>query len=426
MSNDPGQPEVLVALTARTTSPCIQVEPARVEFAAALVGRDAPRRVSIQSCSAAPLEVTSIRLVEDSGGIYTLNEEALPELPFDIGPHDADSDRAPPTREVVVVFTPPDEGAYGARLLIESSDPENPTIMIPIVGRGIVNQCPVAEVVNAEVDVLPLDVITLDASPSVDPDGPGLRPVRYEWTVLERPTGSTAQPVERFSNPASPADGGAPDDLSSPAAVFFVDLAGQYTIGLRVTDNLDLSAPSEACEQPDAVVRVRAVPDKDVMVQLVWDTPGDPDQTDGEGSDVDLHLLHPDAEGWFLAPLDCYYANVSPDWGPVGRAGNPSLDIDDTNGAGPEITTLWEPEDTTVLGNPYRVGVHYYRSENFLGEGLWGPSHATLRVFLSGELAGEWTRELAARDHFWEVAAIRWAADEQRVQEINRYFPEAP
>ncbi len=345
-SNDPNAPAFVVNLTANGASPCIQISPEQVEFPSALVGRENKRPLSIQSCGGEPLEIQAIRLVEDGGGVYSLDAETIPELPVRLAAYDPSLGEAAPARNINIVFNPEDESAYGGKLIIESNDPVFPSIEVPIVGRGTLNECPVADVVNPDLEVLPLDIVTLDGSPSVDADGPGGRPVRYEWTVVSRPDGSTAQPVERFLNPASPADGGAPDDTSTPTAVFFVDLAGDYTLSLRVTDNLDLSAPSADCDQPDALVQIHATPNQDIHVQLVWDTPGDPDQTDGEGSDVDMHMLHPNGRAWMIAPLDCYYANVSPDWGPAGPDGNPSLDIDDTNGAGPENINLEAPENT--------------------------------------------------------------------------------
>ena len=38
---------------------------------------------------------------------------------------------------------------------------------------------------------------------------------------------------------------------------------------------------------------INSNPDEDIHLQLVWDTPGDADQTDLDGSDVDLHFCTP-------------------------------------------------------------------------------------------------------------------------------------
>ena len=426
-SSDTVQQSVRVELVANGASPCINVTPESLNFPAALVGRDTSRPVSIESCGGQPLEIRAIYLKDDSDEVYRLDAETVPDLPASLPAFDPQHPDQVPSRNVSVLFTPADESAYGGTLIIESNDPVRSKIEVPIVGRGTINECPVADTGRDEpLHVLPLDIITLDGRNSTDPDGPDGRPARYEWTVTSRPDGSTAQPVERFLNPARPADGGAMDDTTTPTAFFFVDLAGEYTIELTVTDNLDLTAPSEFCDQPAATVVVNAEPNEDIHVQLVWHTPRDRDETDAEGSDVDMHMLHPNARAWMIAPLDCYYANTQPDWGPRGPAGNPSLDIDDTNGAGPENINLDDPEDTSALGNPYRVGIHYYRSENFLGGSDWGPSEVTVRIFLGGQQAGELMRELQRRDHFWEVANVIWTPGDRRVQEVNRYHNEVP
>ncbi len=288
------------------------------------------------------------------------------------------------------------------------------------------NVCPEPRVAEAEIHALPLDVVTLDGRGSVDEDGPNGGPVAWSWVVISRPDGSTAQPVERFFNPARPADGGPEDAADTPEAQFFVDLAGVYEIELRVTDAGGLTAPSEACPARGARVRIVATPNEDLHVQLVWHTPGDGDETDQEGSDVDIHLLHPEGRAFSVAPYDCYFANIEPDWGPNGEAGNPSLDIDDVNGAGPENINLDGPEDTAQFGTGYRVGVHYYRAENFLMGGVWGPSMATVRIFARGVMAGEFERELAATDHFWTVASIHWEDGAARVEPINDYVATGP
>ena len=163
-----------------------------------------------------------------------------------------------------------------------------------------------------------------------------------------------------------------------------------------------------------------------------WDTPGDDDQTDASGSDVDLHFLHPRGNDWFRAgggDYDCYFANPTPDWGLANRnEDNPSLDIDDTNGAGPENINLSNPENTQNIGSPYRVGVHYYRAEtaSFGSNSTYGASDVTIRIYLGGQLAYESVRQLTETNDFWEVAGVVWTAAERRVVEINQVSTRFP
>ena len=149
-------------------------------------------------------------------------------------------------------------------------------------------------------------------------------------------------------------------------------------------------------------------------VELVWNTPGDPDQSDTgpeAGSDVDLHLAHPladtgqdhDGDGtpdpWFDQPYDTFWFNPHPNWGQADPEVNddPYLDRDDTDGAGAEVISLRNPED----GATYRIGVHYWADHNY------GPSTATVRVYVNGALVFEDTADLA-NHAMWEVATVDW------------------
>ena len=75
-------------------------------------------------------------------------------------------------------------------------------------------------------------------------------------------------------------------------------------------------------------------------VQLTWDT-------GPSNSDIDLHLVRPGGSV-SSATTDCYYGNCTPfdpalDWGVAGATGNPLLDVDNTDGYGPENITLSGP-----------------------------------------------------------------------------------
>ncbi len=419
--------QVSVPLLANGASPCINLlfpgsasaNNNELQFGPSLIGATRTQEVIVESCGGQTLVVSNVRL--EGSPVY--GQDAMPpiELP-------ASSVTGTPTSSFNVTFSPTDAEVYEGTLIVESNDALRPVIEIPIIGRGSLNACPVAAVRESEMQVLPLEIITLDAGLSVDPDGPGGLPLSFEWTGVQRPMGSTAQPVERFSNPLRPADGGPVDNPSTPQAQFFVDLAGEYVISLLVRDELGFEAPSGQCPQPEATIYINSLPDEDIHVELVWHTPNDPDETDENGTDVDLHFMHPNGinpfngipntMGWDSSPYDCYYANKNPDWGPAGAVGNPSLDIDDTNGAGPENINLDAP-DFTGSGS-YRVGVHYFT------DGGFGPSDATVRVYLFGVIEGEWTRRLNRTGNFWEVAGIIWTQNDKRVQEINRFYEFTP
>lgn len=220
----------------------------------------------------------------------------------------------------------------------------------------------------------------------------------WEWSV-EQPPGSVAAfvPGPTVANPT-----------------FEVNAAGLYTFRLNVWDD----AGTAACEE--AAVEVLVLPTDELHVELLWNTPGDPNQTDtgpAAGADLDLHLLHPNAPGhpdapdvdgngapdpWFDTPWDCYWFNSHPDWGPEGTAGDPSLDRDDVDGAGPENTNLDAPEP----GHTYRVGVHYWDDHGY------GESTATVRVFLHGLLVWEAVSAPLVNRDLWYVGTIDPATGE--------------
>ena len=426
-SDDPRRREVVIALHGNAPHPQVQVAPDPLSFGAAGVGTTVHRPLSIISTGDAPLEIHAIELDDASDPAFSIDMETLP-APLrrqppepEILPPGADEPQ-PPERTIGVQFNPQEERAHSGRLTIRTNDPARPEITVTLTGHGGESQCPIPGFVGpSEFEVSPLDIVTLSGEPSVGADGGP--PRRYEWIVIERPEHSTSMVVERFHDPQRPADGGQVDDPTTPGAAFFVDLVGHYTFALRVVDAAGVAAPSEACpDTGSAIISVDAQSNNGIHAQLVWRTPGDPDQTDTEGSDVDLHLLHPQNAGWMLPPGDCYYANPNPDWGVLNDAtDNPSIDIDDTNGAGPENISLRSPENTSELEGPYRIGVHYYRSDGFFDGRSWGPSLATLRVYLRGELAWENAegRELAQTDAFWEAVDVNWTQEDPSIEVVD-------
>src|SRR5690606_29907608 len=119
--------------------------------------------------------------------------------------------------------------------------------------------------------------------------------------------------------------------------VYTPDIAGDYTLRLRVQDDSGHLA--------ECTTIVRAVATEGLRVEIFWDT---------NGTDMDTHLLHPNARTW-NSNLDCYYGNCigGLSWSDPGRADDPSLDIDDVDGFGPENINIMTPAAGT-----YRVGVH--------------------------------------------------------------------
>ena len=410
----------VIQINANAEGPCLQVVPAPLSFNG-IVGSRNERLLTLESCGELPVRIDAIEVVS-GGEVFEILPESLPaQPPFALPGIENPANPVRPSRAISVAFTPPDESQYVGLLRVLSNDVFIPEKLIELNGRAIDNECPVAAINEADrtLRVRPLDVVNLDASLSSDPDGPNGQPVKYRWTVISSPSGSTSQPVESFSNQFRPQDGGPADAESTPFAFFWVDLIGTYEIELTVVDDYGTEAPSSTCQQDPVIVRIEAEPDEDLSVELVWNTPSDFDQTDGDGTDLDLHVAHPTSPAWFDRRLDCHYRNPIANWG-NSEANNATLDVDDTDGAGPEKISILEPENTSSLGGPYRVAVHYYSDSGF-GVGIggsFGPSEATVRITLRGQMAEEFSQNMSNWD-LWEVGGIEWTPSDRRVIESN-------
>jgi hypothetical protein len=248
---------------------------------------------------------------------------------------------------------------------------------------GICGTCPEPVIRIAEgTEVVSGTTLHLSASDSVLADHPI---TRWEWSVVQ-PSG--VRSILASSGTAE-------------HVTFDVHALGTYEFALKLWD----SENRASCYEANYSVVVTS--DAAIHIEVLWDTPTDGDQTDtgfdffgnSVGSDVDLHLLHPDAnDTWFDNIFDCYWLNRSPDWGILDQENNPSLIRDDTDGAGPEIIVLRTPE----IGKTYRVGVHYWDAWGF------GSSFVTVKVYISGELRLEWSAVLLDMNALWDVATIEW------------------
>jgi hypothetical protein len=244
----------------------------------------------------------------------------------------------------------------------------------PVVDSGevVVDDvgAPVADA-GRDREVSPLETVTLDGTASADPDGLALD--RFEWTLLERPEGSTTSL----------------DDPTTERPTFFADLAGDYVFALTVRNEAGVWDPSPA------TVTVTAAPLDGFYVELSWDTP----------TDLDLHLAEGNAA--LFTAKDCNYCNLNPDFGESGRVDDPSLDWDAIEGWGPETITI----DAPTAGD-YTVRVHFY-GEN----GHRGDSTATVRVFLGGVEAATYRQRMAGEGSVWDVARLEWPSGQLR--ELN-------
>ena len=121
------------------------------------------------------------------------------------------------------------------------------------------------------------------------------------------------------------------------------------------------------------VVTSTAAGGEDLRFTMAWDT---------DGTDVDLHVRLPGANG-VPDTVDgdtIYFSNSS--------AGGGVLDVDDTDGFGPENIVF--PLGAAAPGT-YAVAAHYWRGGST-------PSTVTVSAFLNGVLQGSFTQELRQSD----------------------------
>jgi hypothetical protein len=396
-----------VELAGNSNSPCLEIS-ARdvVDFGVSSVDGTTRQTVRIRNCRkrADPLKVSGLKVV-NKNGVFDLEPNSSPPALTDGDPSTEVTLTGDQQASVTLTASPPDKGTYGssscpsgsgsAALVVNSNDPTTPTKRVCLRVTGDDNACPTAVAkakinggggsLRNELTPAPLETVQFDGTQSTDNDG---SIQRYEWTILERPEGSTGRMVP---NP------------SSPKPEMFLDIAGNYRIELKVYDNEGVVSCGG-----QSIVKINAIPEEAIHVQLVWDTPADPDQTDDSGADLDLHFLNPKPRGtdgnwkWNTAPYDIYYDNQNEDWGAEGdTSDNPSLDIDDTDGAGPENINLNNPPNTGA--NPYKVGVYYFDTHGF------EESYATVRIYIQGSLKKTYKNKYMADTlTFWHVADIGW------------------
>ncbi|MEZ4458452.1 MAG: choice-of-anchor D domain-containing protein [bacterium] len=399
-SNDPDSPQYSVSLQGNSGAPCIKLSREdEINFGEGGIGFANNKTITIENCSPTQdLNVSDIEISDDGGGVYAIKEGSLPAglpaAPAIIPPDN--------TASFVVTYTPTAEIVSNGEMTVRSNDPAKSVLKVPIVGKGTTNVCPQAigqarlsdsPQSRQELATIPLKTVLLDGTQSVDANG---SIASYEWTIIQRPPNSTAR-----LDPTN----------TDPQPSLFLDLAGVYVIELTVYDEQGLAS----CNDDETRrVTISAVPDEDIHVQLVWDTPADPNQSDTNGTDVDLHYLNPNGR-WNQAPNDIFWRNRTADWGAPGPSDDPSLDIDDTDGAGPENVNHNNPESGLI----YSVGVYYYADKGL------GASYATLRIYIQGTQRYEYRNQfLPQEETFWRAAAITWPGGQiSAINQVSSGFP---
>jgi hypothetical protein len=254
-----------------------------------------------------------------------------------------------------VEFTPDRVGDYQLEFEATDDDGLSSTCQVTVAAApsAPVLSCP------AVVTVRPLRVANVEAT-LVAADA-ALTSVL--WSRVTYPDGSTA---------------GGPSPADQLLTRITPDIVGEYELRLDVQDANGFTA---GCD-----VQVRAVSDEGLRVELFWNS----------FADMDVHVMDPAGTRWFT-DLDCYYANCRGGlpWGGPLAEDNPRLDIDDTNGFGPENINIEVP-----VPGVYRVAVDAFR----------GGGNVSVRIYCGGSVsvpvATFGPTSLPATGWMWRVADV--------------------
>lgn len=390
-SDSKQDPRAEVAIIGRGVDlglPELVVEPNPIAFGD--VGRDDVRRqdVLLRNLGVRDLVIDDVTL-EEQGDAGAFRLVTTAPQGFVVRPNEELS--------LKVAFSPPELGAFQAELLIQSNDPDG-ELKVPISGQG--HDVPVAVITTLdETDELePLDTVRILGSDSYSPT-PNVTIDQYEWRLAVRPLGSTA--VLHNDD-----DDAAEIVSTDPRVDLVLDLAGRYEVTLYVVDSRGVRSA-----QAD-VLRMRAIPDEQLHIQLVWDHPT---------ADLDLHYVT-GRSGLFDHSTDCYFSNRFPSWYVDNPDFNPRLDVDDQGGFGPENVNVVEPPAGIKT-----IYVHYWNSRTNGNPA----TTALVRLYVRGQIAAEVNHTFSEDERMWSVLEMDWPEeiDEQvlltplgSVEEYRRPF----
>lgn len=283
-----------------------------------------------------------------------------------------------------LIFQPTDLVAHRGNLVIRSNDPDENPVVIPVDGTGA--DCPtaVATLVDDPESIEPFDTVRIDGRDSIPAGGVDVGPPieEYQWSIVQRPVGSTAV----LSSDSA-------DRVELP-----VDLAGGYVVQLHVVD----TAGIRSCEP--AIVEIPVVPTEELLVQLVWDH---------DSADLDVHLVRAGGTP-FTHEDDCYFSNREPSgppWSDVPEQ-NPVLDHDDSRGYGPENVNIVAP----APGSRWQLLVHYWNKQTDRSP----RTEATVRVFVYGQQVIEVSRTFEDDQQLWQALDITWPEEEGAPASISQ------
>ncbi|MCB9655062.1 MAG: putative Ig domain-containing protein [Deltaproteobacteria bacterium] len=382
-SNDPQQPIQSVTLVGRGRDdhrPDLEVSPTEIDFGSAASGGQVFRTFEIRSTGTNDLWIDSMRIDPAGAPFRITTSTPTPENPGRLAPG--------ASAAFSVVAGLPEASSVAsstvsARILIASNVPDVKNVPgqrgVVAVGLSARPNLPPVAVVGPDQSIEPWRRVFLDGSMSYDQDDPPNTPLEYVWTLVERPSGSTAV-LER---------------AASSAPTFWADLTGTYVVELVVVDALGVESTL-----PARTV-IQALPSNVIRIELTWDHPD---------ADLDLHLIR-DGGTFCDCDTDVHYRDCAraPDWFKDAPGANPRLDVDDRGGFGPENINLdGDGPSRYIPDERFEIAVHYYATNQEISDWPTSTTRATVRVFIYGLLAGEFARTMEDEGEVWYPAVLDW------------------
>lgn len=354
-SDAKGQESTTVELSASAAGPELTIDPSSIDFGAVDAGDTEDVQVLLINTGVSVLTVTEFDLPTAPFGLSW-----SASLPFVIDPGGS--------VELTASFEPTTGGSFSETLWFVSDDPAGDRSLELTASSTASQPVALCSVSPSEVATLREDA-TWIGDTSYDPAGRSI--VDYDWTLISIPSGSTATMPSGGANRSN----------------FTTDMAGTYVGQLIVTNDQGIS--SEPC-----TVELESVPAEDLWIEMFWNHSND---------DMDLHLLAPG--GSLETNQDCYYANCvygGLNWGDPGSSDdNPSLDLDDIYGTGPENINIGSPDS-----GDYTVYVHDYPYTGTYS----GGNDVTVNIYISGALVWSDTRTISGENSYTPFAEISYPA----------------
>ncbi len=417
-SNDLEEPSRKILIQANSTGPCYTTLPGDITWAKVAVGNSIPQEVKLKPCGTEKVFIASIELEADGDQDFKLD---FATASFPASQHISGPTAAAPLEIVPGGSTPffrvrCEPSQMSATPLVgevKLTDDKGETKTVSLSCQPFQLAKPEAcfevhmggQKLGPKTPVIPQTPLSFKCDCSKAP-GTG-QITGFDWT-LKQPAGFKGVLV--------------PSPKACPVG-FTPNVAGSYEFCLKVTDSAG-NASAPYC------VTLEVVPDNKIHIELTWTQLNDKDPNDKKGSDLDLHLAHPlapnvltkdlmtgkyqtqkdhDGDGnqdpWFAQCYDCFWLNCpanSPkpaEWPINGNLkDNPQVDLDDTDGWGPENISIESPQ----TNGGYWVGVYVWDDAGM------GPSVPTVTVYRDKVVLEKIVGPPLSPEDMWCVGRIKW------------------